>query len=368
MQWGDRAVPAARRGARLGALVTTVVAVLAVVTTGTAVGPAADARAMVRVSPLLKANGFADPSVARYGGGYVAVSTGVGAPMATANSPTGPWRMRGPAMVRLPSWTSSPVVWASDIVQSRHRWVLYYSAPVLGLGPEGRCIGVAVSRTALGPFRSTSRRPLVCPDRARARRADDRMHRRGRRLPRTGVIDPSGFRARNGHRYLLYKTQGLPSTIRIVRLSRSGTRVRRHARSHQLLRGRGIIENPVLLQRRDHFVLVTSEGYFGGCRYRTTWRRSDRLGGWQHARAHVLLRRARLGLCGPGGADVVVRDRGRPLLFFHGWTCGGTRSPCPRGFHIGRPSGRLAHRSLYAAHLTWTRHGTPRVRGFLRPR
>ena len=364
MQWGDRVDSSTRKGRRLGALVT-VVALIATLATMT--GSAADARpAAMRVNPLLHGHGFADPSVARYGGGYVAVSTGIGAVRATAHHPTGPWRIRRRAMVRLPRWASDNVIWASDVVRVGHHWLLYYSAPVRGLGPEGRCIGVASSRTALGNFRSTSRRPLVCPGRARTRPAYDRMSRRSHRLPRTGVIDPSGFRSRHGRRYLLYKTQGLPSTIRIVRLSADGRRVKRHARSRQLLRSRHIIENPVMLQKRRRFVLITSEGFYGRCSYRTTWRRSTTLGRhWQHARRHVLLHRSTR-LCGPGGADVVTRAGARPLLFFHGWTCWHTRRACPRRFHIDRPHGTRPHRSLYAAHLRW-RRGMPRVRGFLRP-
>ena len=367
MQWGDRVDSSTRKGRRLGVLVT-VVALIATLTTMTMTGPAADARPVaMRISPLLHGHGFADPSVVKYGGGYLAVSTGVGAVRATATSPTGPWHIRRQAMVRLPHWASSNVIWASDLVRVRHRWLLYYSAPVRGLGPEGRCIGVASSRSALGNFRSVSRRPLVCPRRAHTRPAYDRMSRRSHRLPRTGVIDPSGFQSHDGSHFLLYKTQGLPSTIRIVRLTSNGLRVRRHARSRQLLSSRHIIENPVMLQKHGRFVLFTSEGFYGRCSYKTTWRRSSGLTHhWQKARVHVLLHRSALRVCGPGGADVVMRDGAKPLLFFHGWTCWDTRRACPRRFHIDRPHGTHPHRSLYAAHLRW-RKGRPRVRGFLRP-
>lgn len=366
MQWGDRVASSTRKGRRLGALVT---AVALIATLATMTGPAADARpTAMRVNPLLHGHGFADPSVVKYGGGYIAVSTGIGAVRATAASPTGPWRIRRQAMLRLPGWASNNVIWASDLVRIKHRWLLYYSAPVRGLGAGGRCIGVASSRKALGNFRSFSRRPLVCPGRANTRPAYDRMSRRSHRLPRTGVIDPSGFQTRNGQHYLLYKTQGLPSTIRIVRLTHDGLRVKRRAHSRQLLSSRHIIENPVMLQKRGRFVLMTSEGFYGRCSYKTTWRRSTALGRhWQHARAHVLLRRSSLRVCGPGGADVVTRAGAKPLLFFHGWTCWDTRRACPRRFHIDRPRGSRPQRSLYAAHLRWHR-GMPKVRSFLRPR
>ena len=187
-------------------------------------------------------------------------------------------------------------------------------------------------------------------------------------MPRSGVIDPSGFRGRHGRRYLLYKTQRYPSSIRIVRLDAHGTRVHRHEHSRALLRRPGIVENPVLVRRGRHVVLFTSEGYYGGCDYRTTWRRAHRLRDLWRARPHVLLRRSHRGICGPGGADVVARGHRPPLLFFHGWTCWNSRRACPAGFKVGRSPRLRAQRSLFAAHLRWSRSGTPRVRGFLRAR
>ncbi|GAB3775644.1 hypothetical protein FB382_004192 [Nocardioides ginsengisegetis] len=365
MQWGNGAVPARR-----ALLATTIIIILAaLLATGLESGASArpSTERPLRAHPLLHQRGFADPSVTRYGGGYVAVSTGRGAPRATATSPTGPWTMRRRAMLKLPRWSVNQEIWASDMVKVRHRWLLYYSAPVRGLGRGARCIGVATSHSALGTFRSVGRRPLVCPRGADAPRAWDQLRHRGRHMPRSGVIDPSGFRGAGGSRYLLYKTQGYPSSIRIVRLTSRGARVARHAHSRQLVRARGIIENPVLVRRHQHFVLFTSEGFYGGCHYRTTWRRSHRLLHWGHRRPHLLLRRSRMGVCGPGGADVVTRKHEQPLVFFHGWTCWG-HLPCPPSFHINRSRGMHPKRSLYAAHLRWTRRGTPKVRGFLHPR
>ncbi|MGZ6745621.1 MAG: family 43 glycosylhydrolase [Nocardioides sp.] len=352
----------------LSATVTVVLATLAtLLATGLDAGASARPVSGVssRVLPLMHHHGFADPSVVRYAGGYLAVSTGRGAPRATATSPTGPWTLHRRAMLRHPGWARSSEIWASDMVRVGHRWLLYYSALVRGLGAEGRCIGVAASRTALGTFHPVGHRPLVCPRSARTPRAFDSLAHRGRHLPHSGVIDPSAYRGTSGRRYLLYKTQGYPSTIRILPLTSGGARVRHHGRSKQMLRSRHIVENPVLVRRHRHYVLFTSEGFYGACHYRTTWRRTTHLLSWGHRRPHTLLQRSRTGVCGPGGADVVTRRHERPLVFFHGWTCRDGR-PCPRRFHIDR--GQRAHRSLYAAHLTWTRRGTPRVRGYLHPR
>ncbi len=370
----SRARTIGRRAAALGALAAVLVGLL---TGPVQADPAPQLRVAARqqVQPLFHRRALPDPSVVPYAGGFVALATGSRVPRATARHPSGPWRVHPRALVKLPRWARSPDIWASDMVRVRQHWLIYFSAPVRGLGAGGRCIGVARSARPLGAFRSVGRRPLICPRRARAPRAYDGLRNRGRRMPRTGVIDPSGFRGHGGRRYLLYKTQGFPSSIRLVRLTSGGAKVPRHARSRQLVRARGTVENPVLVRRHRHFVLFTSEGFYGRCDYRTTWRRSRSLTHWKHARAHVLLRRSGLGVCGPGGADVVTRKHGRSLVFFHGWTCHSGRRACPRQFHIGHSHighshmgrGRTAQRSLYAAHLRWA-HGAPRVRRFLRAR
>lgn len=324
-----------------------------------ALGGPAEARPE-RARPILNERGFADPSVVAYPGGFLAVATGINAPRATSRSPVGPWQSAGRTLARLPGWAASRKIWASDLVRAGGRWLLYYSAPVRGLGPGGRCIGVASSSRALGRFRPTSRRPLVCPRGAHTPRASDRVRSRRHSRPHSGVIDPSGFRDDDGRRYLLYKTQGGTSAIRLLRLTSGGARVMPGARSHELLRKRGVIENPVLIRHGRHLVLLTSEGYFGGCGYRTTWRESTHIRRWAHSRRHLLFRRTHTGVCGPGGADV-VETRGRhPLVYFHGWTCWRTNTACPSGRDLDRNRQLKPQRSMFGGHLRW-HHGRPRV-------
>lgn len=303
---------------------------------------------------------FPDPAVSAYRGGLVAVATGPGAPRMTAAAANAPWHRAGRALVRKPDWASSAGLWGVDLIRIGDRWLLYFAAPVRGLGPEGRCIGVAVSREALGRFTPVGR-PLVCPRGARkpggglVAPAPDRVRSAWSRLPRRGVIDPSVVRL--GRRaFLLYKTQGLPSTIRIVRLTDGGMRATRGSR--ELIRVRHIVENPVLLRRGGRYVLLTSEGSYADCGYRTVWRRSAHLLRWGSAKPRLLLGRGS-GVCGPGGADVVVRHAG-PVVFFHGWACGRFAHTCPsRGRLDDRPQ-LDARRTLYAARLTW-RDGRPHL-------
>ena len=296
-----------------------------------------------RVIPVLHQEGFADPSVVSIAGGYLAISTGFRAPRAVSSSPRGPWHPVRRALPELPRWVRSPQIWASELVRSRTGWLLYYSA--VAHGRTRRCIGVATARHALDRFRPVGRRPLVCPKR--------------------GAIDPSGFVRANGGRYLLFKTQGNPTSIRLLRLTRDGRHRGHHAHPRVLLRSRHTVENPVLVRRKRHLVLFTSEGYFGSCGYETTWRRSRNLFRWGRSEAHPLLRRSNTRICGPGGADVLTAGRKHPVLYFHGWTCGKGRRPCPARFVLDRAKRPYARRVMYAAHLRW-KHGTPRVHGFIR--
>jgi arabinan endo-1,5-alpha-L-arabinosidase len=332
MRWGRRAA--------LAALV--VVLTLVAVQGATAASLATRAPAL-RIAPLFHRERFADPSVVSYPGGYVAVSTGYLAPRAVARSPRGPWHPVRAGLAGLPRWARSGQIWAADLVRARHGWLLYYSA--VAHGRTRRCIGVAAARHALDRFRTIGKRPLVCPHR--------------------GAIDPSAFTRSNGGRYLLFKTQGNPTSIRLVRLTRDGRHRGRHAHARVLLRSRSTIENPVLVRHHRHLVLFTSEGYFGSCSYRTTWRRSRHLLGWRHARPHELLRRRNTRICGPGGADLLTAGRRQPIVYFHGWTCGHGRRPCPRRFQLGRAKRPWARRVLYAARLRW-RRGVPHVHGYVR--
>src|SRR5262245_51247586 len=143
--------------------------------------------------PVLSYRGVADPTVARYAGGWVAVSTGPGAPRAVAPQPGGPWENIPSALTVEPTWAISGRYWASDLVEVNGVWLLYFSAEVAGLGLDGRCIGVATSSDPTGAF-VPDERPLVCPKQAATPAAYDRIKRRPHDMPRSGVIDPDFFK------------------------------------------------------------------------------------------------------------------------------------------------------------------------------
>lgn len=314
--------------------------------------------------PVLNSGTVGDPSVVAVGKRVVVVATGPQVARAYKDPGRG-WTWTEPALASRPSWAiAQGEIWAADIARVRGRWLLYFAVPVAGLGEHGRCIGVAVARRPLETFRPVGDRPLVCPKQAKVPTALDTVAVRG--LPRAGVIDPS-VHVERGRPYLLYKTDGRPSTIRLLPLSRNGRRV--HARANpaapsvELVRSTGVIENPVLLKRKRQYYLLTSEGDFARCTYRQTWRRSTSLTSWAAAPGGVLLDRARTGgLCGPAGGDLLVRGR-RVTLYFHGWVRGETTEPKgPNYWAWGDPGN--GRRAMYAARLRFP-GGVPTVKRFL---
>ena len=129
------------------------------------------------------------------------------------------------------------------------------------------------------------------------------------------------------------------------------------------MRADWVMENPVVLHRDGYYHLFTSEDSWAKCSYRTIWRRSADLATWPTRPRRVLLSRTTTdGLCGPGGADLLVAE-GRPLMYFHGWVVDSTRKPPDPPFVAG-PPGRPAHRVLYGARLRFV-HDVPEVVRYL---
>lgn len=313
--------------------------------------------------PVLAAN-FADPTVTVNGNGFVGFSTGSLIPRSYADGPTGAWKAASSALVRLPSWShDNGDIWASDIARVGRWWLLYFAAPVRGIGEYGRCIGVARSRSATGGFKPVGSKPLICPSYVDGPAAEDQVPVALAGLPaRAGVIDPSLVVA-EGRPHLVYKTDRVPSSIRLLPLSKSGL----HAAgpSVELFRYDGVLENPVLIERPAGWVMLLSQGNFTRCSYRTVWRRSTSILNWAEATGGVLLDQGSR-LCGPGGADVTPMPHSRRLrVYFHAWTCHGTATPCGPGIRKDKLRHQArAIRPMYAADLDWV-DGAPVIAGFL---
>ncbi len=338
----------------------------------------------------------------RIPGGYVVLSTGTRVPRATSTNGlrfTG----AGTALLRKPTWAKPGEMWAADLASYGGRWLLFFSAYVRGIKSSSHCIGVATSTSATGTFTPLDERPLICPPGNAVPAAEDQyvdislpdppapsatadptadptatptadptttptpsatasptVQAAPNPANSHGAIDPS-FTVIDGRPYLLYKTDGKPSSLRVLPLTPDG----RHAaaKSWQLLRSGGVVENPAMIKRGRYWYLFTSEGDYSRCSYRTVWRRATSpLASWQRAMPHVLLSNSQQRLCGPGGADVVLNGK-RTLLYFHSWTCGGTRRACGAPLHAyaGHDAARRPVRALYGLRLAFTKRGFPRI-------
>ncbi|UDY23248.1 family 43 glycosylhydrolase [Nocardioides sp. Kera G14] len=313
----------------------------------------------------LTTNDFPDPSVVKTSNGYVVVGTGPNLPRMTSRNGLA-FKAAAPALTRAPAWARGVGMWAADLVQRGARWVLYFAAPVRGGKSSSHCIGVATGARPDGTFTPLDDAPLVCPAGLDTPPAEDQfIDTPGATTsnPATahGAIDPS-FTILGGRSYLLYKTDGSPSTIRLLPLSGDGLHAA--AASRQLLTSSGVVENPVIFRHGPFWYLLTSEGSYATCSYRTVWRRSKSpLTSWQHQAAHLFLSTSKQGLCGPGGADVVTNGKNL-LVYFHAWTCRHRYQTCDAPLNPRRSPVR----AVYGLRLGFTKHGFPMVDRWLKPR
>lgn len=326
--------------------------------------PASGDSSVLAPRPLFWEQPLADPSVVLDVTRWFAAGTGWRGATSSSTAEHAGWVAGPPLLDARPQWARNGDVWAPEVVRAPGGgWLAYYSIPVVGLpAAEDRCIGVATSPDLATPFTPLHTQPLACPDGAATAPASDVVRRvdgEDDGLPRRGVIDPSSYVAPDGRRFLLYRTQGTPSSIRMVRLTASGLRAA--GPSRELLRDPGVLENPEMVDADGRHHLLMSRGDYGRCGYRTVWRRSSAVRrGWQEAAETVLLDQQTTGICGPGGADHVALSPHR--LFVHGWVCDGVNGPCESPYLSRDDVARRGQRVMYVARLKWTADGPALMR------
>ena len=330
-------------------------ALVLLVATGALAPPASSDSVVLPPRPLVWEQPLADPSVVVDGARWFAAGTGWRGATSSSTQEHGGWLAGPPLLDSRPRWARNGDVWAPELVRAPGGgWLAYYSVHVAGLhGVEDRCIGVATSPDLATPFTPLHSQPLACPEGAATAPGSD-VVRLDDGLPRRGVIDPSSYVGPDGRRFLLYRTQGTPSSIRMVRLTSSGLRAA--GPSRELLRDPGVIENPEMVDVDGWHHLLLSRGDYGRCGYRTVWRRSTSVRrGWQAATETVLLDQQTTGICGPGGADHL--DLSPHRLYLHGWVCDGVNGPCESSYSSRDDVARRGHRVLYVARLRWSARG-----------
>lgn len=298
----------------------------------------------------------------------------------------GPWSAPANVFSSTSSWPAwidkTQGIWAPDMIKTQgNGYVVYFAAHLnvaagtaggIDTKPAGnsRCIGTAQSSKPDGNF-TISASPLVCFD---GYGAGDDMSDAGHRVPGQGVIDAAPVVVTisgSQELFLVYKTQGLPATIRMVRLSYAdGVSVL--GTSHELVYGTAsaspadTIEAPSLIQNGSWFILFVAHGNWDSCGYSTQWYKSQHIWSWTHTGASDLLTMGNTGLCGPGGADVTASEvSGQDRIFLHGWVKPGTATPSAPSTQE-QESGQT--RVMYAAVLTIGSDGyTPVVGSYLTP-
>ena len=256
---------------------------------------------------------FPDPFVVRDGDvyyGFATSSRGAGAfhriPVLRSRNLVS-WEVVGDALESTAPWTGGGSLWAPAVLRTDNAWRLYYAA--IDRTTSTRCIAVASAPAAVGPYRDTSPRPLICD------------------VGAGGAIDPEVFTDRDGTRWLLWKSEGIhegnESKLWSQQLSADGLTLVGPARV-LLERDAGwevpVVENPSMVRMGDRYVLF----YSGG-----DWRREHYSIGYAVcpspagpcARTKDAPLQASVGnLAGPGGQSVFFDQRGRVRLAFHGWT------------------------------------------------
>ena len=299
------------------------------------------ARAQTVAGKAVYGRDFPDPQVVLVGRTYYAYSTQVGdtnVPVMRSSDLTR-WSRRSDALPQLPDWASAGSTWAPAVLAEGSAYVLYYTVRQTSSGRQ--CVSVATADEPDGPFRDTSREPLVC------------------QRSRGGSIDPSVFTDVSGTTYLLWKSddnaEGRKTSLWAQPLAADGVGFGRSSVPVRLLTQTArwqapAIEGPSMVRSDETYYL-----FYGA-------------GGWDSATSGIgyATCRTALGPCtdrttsrpwletdpdgdapvGPQGPSPFVDRDGRTRLGFAAWNG-----------HVGYPRGV---RSLWIAPLFFN-DGVPRL-------
>ncbi|RMI36445.1 hypothetical protein EBO15_38585 [Actinomadura harenae] len=290
---------------------------------------------------------FADPGVLKVGATYYAYATnlpGKVVPVATAPSMRGPWKIRPTGVMPKPgAWAKPGLTWGPEVVRRPDgTFVLYYTAS--SKTRKTGCVGAAIAKSPLGPFRPVGSGPLVCDAPKAASQGKLR-----------GEIIGAGSYVEGKARYLVYKVgynaYSKPSFLLLQRLSADG--LHRVGAPKVILKQTSepyTTEAPFLVKHGSKYVLFYSAGFYGGDRYQTRFAVASKIGGPYAKGAQPLMTTQSLGhrVNGPGSASV-LHDGSTWWIVFHGaLNSEHPTQPAPA------PRPKPLMRGLYVAELGWT--------------
>lgn len=275
---------------------------------GPAPAPPAGSPSATFRNPVLDEN-FPDPGLLRVGQTYHAYSTN----SANANVPHAVsrdlvrWEVMGDAMPVLPPWVKGGRTWAPEVTQIGKTFALYFTAQDEASGRQ--CIGVATAASPAGPFRDSSRKPLIC------------------QLSEGGSIDASPFQDADGQRYLLWKNDGnccnQATNLYLQPLSADGLKLTGKASTliqNFALWESNVIEAPTLHRSGGVYYLLYSAGPYDSDLYAVGYATAPRVTGPYKKAAENPILVSKGDVAGPGHQTVVTDGAGRTWLAYHAWT------------------------------------------------
>ena len=256
----------------------------------------------------------------------------------------GQWGAPTDALPDPPAWAEPGVMWAPDVAQFGHHFLLYFTSQLKGVSPSTMCIGDAISTAVAGPY-IASPVPFICQQSL------------------GGSIDPRVFDDADGQPYMIWKSDqnarsntvdtqiySQPLSADGVHLVGQPTAIFSPDESWQ----GHIVEAPQLVLVRGAYYLFYSGGWFNQPGYSIGAARCSRTA--RTVQRPIRRAAARLELPGPGpGRGIGLRQCGGLLAALHALQLHAAASrTAPAGLH-GAP--RLRDRQARTWPLRWRSPG-----------
>lgn len=295
------------------------------------------------------AHNFPDPYILKVGSAYYAYGTGTCDMNLQVMHSTDlvHWIGHKELLPSVPRWSSdncvdffqNRMVWAPEVFhRADGKYILYYVAHWVAQNKQ--CVSYAVSASPDGPFRDSSRKPLVCQTQL------------------GGSIDPDYLHDSNGQLYLFWKNDGnccgLTTYIFSQRMDPSGTKLlgkpARLESNDKPWEG-NLVEAPTMWKHGGKYYLFYSANAFNTSHYAVGYALCKGPSGpCTDGKSNPILR-SRCRAAGPGHQALFVDAKGQTWIAYHAW------KPADIGDRPGGPG-----RQLWFDRVNW-KGGTPVVHG-----
>lgn len=255
---------------------------------------------------------FPDPGMAKLGNSYYLFQTGRGFKNTASANPTGPYGARKTSLSEEAPWMTADGQgsWAPSVFpvkgdDGKTRYVMYFTA--YHETRKTPCIGVARSWVPRERYEYLPGSTICAPTSGYE------------------AIDAVNYKSGNGTRWLVYKASLRNEQdwqIRAVKMNKYGTLPAKPRTDIRLTTRAQVtrpMEAPSLVRHGGKVWMFTSRGiYDRGCDYHTDVWKADTFAPRKFKRVKSVMTTDSTGLCGPGGAHVMLVD-GRTYIAFHAW-------------------------------------------------